>query len=195
MSATNRGGQRCEADNYPTPAWCARRLLDEVALPGGRWLEPAAGDCAIIRAIPCRGRDWTAVEVRRECEPTIDARRAMRLYTWHAADYLALPPPAERFEVAITNPPYSLAQPFIDKMLAEAWVVVALLRLNYLASERRAAFMREHRPSVYVLPNRPSFSPDGHTDACEYAWFVFGTEPRGEVRVLAPTPAAERRGR
>ena len=28
-------------DYYPTPAWCVRRLLEAVDLPGGRWLGAA----------------------------------------------------------------------------------------------------------------------------------------------------------
>jgi hypothetical protein len=46
MSATNRGAVRRADDYYATPAWCVRALLASVQLPGGRWLEPAAGDGA-----------------------------------------------------------------------------------------------------------------------------------------------------
>jgi hypothetical protein len=44
MSSTNRGAAREPADNYPTPSWCVRRLLEAVELPPGRWLEPACGE-------------------------------------------------------------------------------------------------------------------------------------------------------
>lgn len=78
MSSTNRGGKRSPADFYATPAWCVRRLLERVDLPPGRWLEPAAGDGAIMLAAEeMRGERalrgwhsadcWDAFEIRKEC--------------------------------------------------------------------------------------------------------------------------------
>jgi hypothetical protein len=91
----------------------------------------------------------------------------------------------KRFSVAITNPPFRLAQDFIDACLTCSDTVVMLLRLNYLASKSRWAFMSQHTPDVYVLPSRPSFTGGG-TDSIEYAWFVWGQERRtqGTVKVL-----------
>ena len=42
---------RRDRDYYPTPSWCVRALLETVDLPTGTWLEPTAGDGAIIRAV------------------------------------------------------------------------------------------------------------------------------------------------
>ena len=69
MSATGRSSVRKDYDNYPTPAWCVRRLLERVDLPGGTWLEPAAGDGAIVRAVRAARHDvdWIAVEIREDC--------------------------------------------------------------------------------------------------------------------------------
>jgi hypothetical protein len=89
---------------------------------------------------------------------------------------------SRRFAVAITNPPFRLAQEFIDAALACADHVVMLLRLNYLASKGRWPFMSRHTPDVYVLPNRPSFT-GGKTDSIEYAWFVWRPGPRSEGRL------------
>lgn len=61
-----------------------------------------------------------------------------------------------------------------------------LLRLNFLGSQRRAAWLRAWTPDVYVLPRRPSFTGRG-TDSCEYAWCVWHEDrrgPRGSVEVL-----------
>jgi hypothetical protein len=160
LSATNRGGQRSEADYYPTPSWCVERLLQELTLPGGAWLEPAAGDGSIIRAVGRGDIDWTAVEIRKEMGvPLKRLRPAPQLVV---GDFLR---PAgigrklnggRPFEVAITNPPFSLAQEFIERCMEVASVTVMLLRLNYLASKKRWAFMTTHAPDVYVLPSRPS---------------------------------------
>lgn len=187
MSATNRGGKRSPADFYATPEWCVRRLVEAVELPGGDWLEPAAGEGAIIRAVARSDVDWTAWELRQETRAGLAA--AVPAGRVHIGDFLAPEARREvgrrRFAVAITNPPFRLAQEFIDACLPVADHVVMLLRLNYLASKSRWAFMSSHTPDVYVLPSRPSFTGAG-TDSIEYAWFVWGVKRRreGRVRVL-----------
>jgi hypothetical protein len=70
--------------------------------------------------------------------------------------------------------------------------------VNYLASNKRAAFMQENCPDVYILPNRPSFSGAGGTDSIEYAWMVWRPMPGsgnrvGMLQVLDTTPKAERK--
>lgn len=194
MSSTNRGGKRSPADYYPTPAWCVHRLLDErLFLPGKHWHEPCAGDGAIIRAVNERREvEWSATELREECRADLEplTPRGLTIGDFTQAAY----PPA-KYDVIITNPPFSIARQIIEASLERALVVVALLRLNFLASEKRADLMRTNAPDVYVLPNRPSFTGEG-TDSIEYAWFVWGSHRRrnwGFVKVLAPTPAAERR--
>jgi hypothetical protein len=193
MSSTNRGGQRNPADYYPTPAWCVDRLLDAVALPGGRWVEPAAGDGAIIRAVNARvpGVAWTCHELRAECEPALLALPGVEAV--HVGSYLHTAAPLA--DVIITNPPFSLARDFVAASLPRARYVAMLLRLNFLSSGERANLMRSNAPDVYVLPNRPSFSGGGRTDSVEYAWFVWPEErgrSAGKVQVLAETPAAVR---
>jgi hypothetical protein len=158
------------------------------------WLEPCAGEGAIIREVSRHRQDvsWTAVEIRREA--TRD------LLTLHAVDsvcanFLTLPPPPRPYAVTITNPPFSLAMQFVQASRAVSHHVVMLLRLNFLASGARSQFMQETRPDVYVLPNRPSFVRGGKTDSIEYAWFHWHAGGIGIVRVLPVTPAAERQRR
>jgi hypothetical protein len=45
--------KRLKDDAYLTPPWCVHRLLevDALGLPGGRWLEPAAGPGRIISSV------------------------------------------------------------------------------------------------------------------------------------------------
>jgi hypothetical protein len=75
-------------------------------------------------------------------------------------------------DVIIMNPPYKLAMEFVEHAIESAGVTVCLLRLAFLASQKRAAFWREHPADVYVLPKRPSFTGGG-TDSTDYAWFVW----------------------
>ncbi|WP_242333345.1 hypothetical protein [Anaeromyxobacter sp. SG66] len=187
MSATNRGGRRSPADYYATPEWCVRRLLEAVDLPGGKWLEPAAGDGAIVRAVRRPDVTWDLWELRDEERWRLASAAPGAAIT--TGDFIEAARRGaferRRFAVAITNPPFRLAQEFIDASLTCADTVVMLLRLNYLASKSRWSFMSTHAPDVYVLPNRPSFTGGG-TDSIEYAWFVWGHDRRrrGTVQVL-----------
>ncbi len=79
MSATNRGRQRSPADDHPTPEWCVRRLVEAVDLPGSRWLEPAAGDGAIVRAVGRVDVAWDLWEVREEERPIFQRVRVLGL--------------------------------------------------------------------------------------------------------------------
>lgn len=191
MSATNRGGARSEADYYPTPAWCVDRLLEELELPGGLWLEPGAGEGHIIRAVNAWRDDvrWRAIELREACRVPLERELAMV----RVGNFLALPP--EQCDLVIGNPPFRHAVGFVLKALQCAPLVVMLLRLNFLASAERSELMRERAPSVYVLPDRPSFIGGGDTDSAEYAWFLWRRAPSaiGTLRVLATTPPSERR--
>ncbi len=199
MSATGRGAKRIANDCYPTPAWCVHRLLEATSLPGGHWLEPAAGEGAIIRAVNEHRRDvvWSAIDIR-ETAGALNPLGVVPL----VGDFLKMPSNgAQLYDVAISNPPYSDAFEFIETSLRMARHVLMLLRLNFLASERRAAAMRSWKPDVYVLPNRPSFVPSGGkkgaTDSTEYAWFHFKHNElirTGYLSVLATTPKEIRRG-
>src|SRR6185312_5530279 len=70
VSAAGRGAARIEPDGDGTPAWCVHRLLEHCDLPAGRWLEPCAGEGAVIRAVSEVRRDvtWSAIDLRPECE-------------------------------------------------------------------------------------------------------------------------------
>lgn len=194
MSSTNRAAVRRPADYYPTPPWCTALLLEELDLPGGRWLEPCSGNGDIVRTVSSLRDDvtWHTGDIRPEGRSVADHPKVAR----HAeGDFLSMTPPEVPYDVLLTNPPYSLAMEFVQHGLLMADHVVMLLRLNFLASGRRAAFMRAHTPSVYVLPNRPSFTGKG-TDSIEYAWLHWRRVEGGpaQVRVLRAVSAGERRG-
>lgn len=218
MGSSSKGAaaDRRGDDAYETPGWCVDRLLDVVKLPAGRWLEPCSGSGNIIRAVNARPEyaglvDWTGVEIRRECFPALgltlteSLTRHVPRHALHHADFLhwVTTQRAGSFDVVITNPPFFLAMPFILASLRLAPVVVMLLRLNYITTADRHAFMSAQRPDGYPLPNRPSFT-EGGTSSDDYAWYVFegilhqGTmsEPvyqGGIWRVLGLTPLEIRR--
>lgn len=199
MSATGRnlaGNERRADDLYETPAWCTRAIAGWIAADegGGLWLEPSAGSGAIVKAVNAEhevgGRpspNWVCVEFRAEEAPHLQA--IGNVGDVFVTDFVGWEDPVERgqlFDVAILNPPFSLAEPFIRKCTELAKVTCALLRLNFLGSQKRAAWLHDWTPDVYVLPRRPSFTGRG-TDATEYAWFVWDRRRKrssGELRVL-----------
>jgi len=201
MSSANRGPKISPSEEYPTPPWVVERFLEECLkdLPLSsslHWIEPCAGSGLIIKTVNSLvepNPKWTAVEIlpnyRKELIKIVPASRVC-IENFLTTNF------DTRFDVAITNPPYSLAYRVIQKSLRIADWVVMLLRVNWLGSDSRQKFLSAFAPDVHVLPNRPSFSTDGATDSTEYGWFVWGPPPRkrhyGAVTVLNTTPRAVR---
>jgi hypothetical protein len=193
-----RKTKRKPSDAYLTPPWCVHRLLEiaDFRLPGGAWLEPAAGPGRIINTVSSRRKDvrWDAIELRAKCQGDLvkavgsSSRVAM-------GDFLSDSFPTKQYNVIFTNPPFSLAMHFVKKCLQCADHVVMLLRLGFLGSAIRADFFRQHPPDIYLLPDRPSFLKSGKTDNSYYAWCVWrqGKHTKGAFRVLATTPLSERK--
>ena len=176
MSATNRGTIRNEADFYATPLETVYALLDN-------WdgikiddviLEPSAGNGNIIRALKNRGYTnfIEAVELRdNETDELMKLADEVSI-----CDFLKDYHNTYKYDVIIGNPPYSLAQEFIDKsleLLAPGGRLIFLLRTNFLESKKRFKWWQDKIPSgLYVLSKRPSFTGKG-TDATSYSWFIW----------------------
>ena len=206
MSATGRKKyktkdvqeERDPFDYYPTPNWCVQRFLEKAAhrLLVGNWIEPTAGDGAIIRSINQYGRgfekiQWTSVEIQERFKQQL-AEVSEEVWIGDFIEYSS----SRKVEVCITNPPYKLAEAIVKHAQTQAKVVVMLLRINFLASEVRRDWMDQDTPDIYVIPNRPSFRGKG-SDATEYAWFVWDEKSCGKIEILECTPksirAAEKR--
>jgi hypothetical protein len=134
----------------------------------------------------------------------IDEERAAECQTLcatHHGDFLATAPPAEdqRVELVVMNPPFSLAQEFVERChlhidpKGHVGTIAVLLRLAFLASAKRREFRAKHPFDLYPLASRPSFTGGG-TDSADYAWYLFGTGHGGRFQVLE-TAKSEPRGR
>lgn len=165
MSSTNRGSIRNKDDLYETPEWLTEAIvpilqtrLAHVESPFV--LEPAAGKGRMVRVLEKYFDKIVATDINDD--PPVDFLKE---------------PPRPEFDLIITNPPFIRAMEFVEQALK--WrrrpdsVVAMMLRLNFLGSKKRAKWLREHPPAVYVTPARPSFRPDGRTDSIEYAWFLW----------------------
>lgn len=176
MSATGRGARRKKRDFYETPAWCTHAILGY--LVKHTWiedrsfisaLEPACGSGAISDVLLS-----TFNHRIKLCEFDLSPKGNAKKRAAFRLNFLKTSPTAG-YDLVISNPPYSLAEEFIKHSLR--WVhddgkVAMLLRLNFLESQKRASWLRQHTPDVYVLPRRPSFTGGG-TDATAYAWMVW----------------------
>ncbi len=85
----------------------------------------------------------------------------------------------DRVDCIITNPPYSLAQEFVEKAHNDADVVIMLLRLGFLESMRREDFRKQYPlDNLITLSKRPSFTEDGKTDGAGYAYFIWDSKKK-----------------
>lgn len=194
-------------DFYETPAWCVRAYFrgifngwkpEEMESPGSRWkkfYEPFAGNGSIISAIPeIPIEHWTACD--------IDPSRSAALTSIGVEHVIG--DAFDRIEYCqdkwiISNPPYSADWGKLSAMIDAALGAFLLLPLSFLGSAERNEYLRDNTPSIYVLPNRPSFTGDGRSYPTEYAWFrwsYFRRECRDPtVTILPVTPAEERRAK
>lgn len=173
---------------YPTPSDAILPLLTSplVSLPGGRWIEPAAGTGRIVATVNSLRDDvqWTLCEIDERVgqflEPLLRPGDELLPY----GDFLAPTWDRPVADVAILNPPFKLTMGFVLACMARARTVVMLQRCGWCGTQARAPWLREHAPDVFRLPTRPSFTPDGATDSTEYDWFVWpaGGHDRREGR-------------
>lgn len=176
MSATNRGTQRKESDFYTTPPDAVQALLRNYEITdcaGDAILEPSAGNGIIIEEL--RKFGYTnyihAIEIREEeKENLIRLADTVQIGNFFDAD------PGIKYDTIIGNPPYSLAQEFIDKALSllnPGGRLIFLLRTNFLESKKRFEWWQDKPPTrLYALSKRPSFTGKG-TDATSYSWFIW----------------------
>lgn len=158
MSATNRGAKRRKADFYPTPLSAFLPLLPYL-------------DRELVHHDPACG-DNRLVDCLRENKFMASGDDLA-----YGADFLEF----DSYKPCIlTNPPFSLAEEFITVARAHSKECFMLLRLNFLGGQKRKAFWKLNKPdALFVLSERPSFTGDGKTDACEYAWFYWGKRHKG----------------
>jgi predicted RNA methylase len=159
MSATGRGSERRERDFYPTPPEATRLILPHIPYPR-TVLEPACGSGHIMEQLidywPL-GCEIHGIEIDgSRVSQSLERFRHLSGVNVVEADFLGSNS-WNHFDLIVTNPPFSLAQEFVEHSCRFADRAVMLLPLNFLASAGRKAFWRKYPANVYVLPKRPSF--------------------------------------
>ena len=170
MSRQKEGVRLNATDFYPTPPWCYENLdIDWSQFTSAH--EPCRGDSRIYTFLQEKGIDTTWSEITE------------------GKDFFEH---KDSVDLIFTNPPFKIAQEFIDHAFSLAPTVVMLLRINFLGSIKRQAWWKDNPPTaMYVLSKRPSFTGDG-TDATEYCWVCWDSTnriPSGFHWVDNPTTA------
>lgn len=175
--------KRAKGDFYETPTWCIDAILPHllpIEVPGTLIVDAGAGTGAIAARIASRTPSAEVVGVEKNGDH-VEAARARGLYSaeFVTADFEKWTPETGTPDLVVMNPPYSRAVEFVNHALSivkRCGTVAALLRLSWLAGKSRRDFHKRHAADVYVLTKRPSFTGNGATDACDYAWFVWGPD-------------------
>ncbi len=157
-------------DFYPTPVELAREAVRPYALDGKRVLDAGAGTGAWGEAVKqifpkahVVGIDLTAFPLN-DSTPKYDS--------WVVGDFLQYKHTAD---IVVGNPPYIYAEEFVRHALTLAPMVCFLLRIDFLASEKRRKGLYSERilRRVDVCSRRPSFTGNRRTDSDTYAVFHF----------------------
>lgn len=165
-SKVNRG-QRKKSDFYETPYSMTRQFLDALHVKNiehTHVCEPACGHGAITKVL---------IEKNFDRVTNYDIIGNLKL------DYLE---DDYTYDCVITNPPYSLADEFIEHALDNntSYMIALLLPLNYLQGVRRyEKKLFEKLTYVYVFTRMPMLGEtlrnDGkyNTGMQAYAWYVW----------------------
>jgi hypothetical protein len=163
------------ADLYETPSVAVEALLRVEKLPHFLW-EPAAGHGAIVDVLRAAGHSVVASDLIDYGSPTHFGVR----------DFFREAKAPDGCEAIVTNPPYRLAQQFVQHALELVPLVVMLLRLAFLESERRRTILDSGTLArIHVFRNRlPMMHRDGWqgpraSSAIPFAWFVWSRTHAG----------------
>ncbi len=157
-------------DWYVEPEWCTELLLGAIDFNQTIY-DPAMGLGNILKV--CQRADYdvwgTDIHDRGGCGFTY-----VKDFVQHQNT---------RVDNIITNPPYKLAQKFIEQGLPTVYCKLAVLvRLEFLASQKRNPFFKQNPPTkILVLSRRPSMPPgelydpdkEARGGTLDYCWIVW----------------------
>lgn len=172
--------ERKEHDLYETPIEATQALVEFLiglsdSPPDGCTVhEPASASGKISKVLEVAGFDVTSEDIRDE--PNIYGRRGV--------DYLRSPP--GDYDLVITNPPFSMAVPFIEKALQEAEVVCMLLKSDFWQTKGRLPLFRGRlKPAMKLdMTWRLAFLKEerGNSPFMNTCWVIWIRDPPKHVR-------------
>lgn len=158
-------------DDFPTPPWATRALIEHVIGPNRvrdlTCLEPACGAGHMVKPL---GEYFASVR----CADAHDYGYAP------VRDYLSFPYETNAVDWVITNPPFRLAEEFVQRSFDVARTGIAMLvRTVFLESVGRYnRLFLNHPPSVFAqfverVPMVKGRLDKKATTATGYAWLVW----------------------
>ena len=165
------GGNKNEPfDYYPTPPEATHALMMHLGLSGKVVWEPACGAGAMSVVISDYGNEVISSDVRHTG------------YGDGGVDFLTCA--GRQCDWIITNPPFALAQQFIERALDSGASVAMLLKAHYWHASRRAGLFSARTPSkVLPLTWRPNFMASrGTSPTMDFQWTVWEAEHTGPCR-------------
>lgn len=147
--------KRAKLDYYPTPPDVTVALLDFLQIPKSATIwEPACGEHAMADVMCERGYTVYATDIR------------------DGVDFLTTDIPSG-VDWIITNPPFSLAEDFIERCTDHHVPFALLLKSQYWHAAKRANLFMRYPPS-YILPLtwRPDFTGQG-ASLMDVMWCVW----------------------
>ena len=162
-------------DNFPTPPWATRALLEQIlgfqGLTTKSCLEPACGAGHMAKVL----KEYFAIVEACDVHNYGYGKRQNFLDSTYSND---------TFEWVITNPPFRLAEEFVFKSLEIASQGVAMLtRTVFLESiGRYERLFSKKPPSIFAQFSERVPMVKGRLDAkastaTGYAWIVWNKEP------------------
>lgn|SRR5262245_53898796 len=163
-------------DCYDTPVVAVHALLQVERLPYRIW-EPACGTGNIAGTLVQHGYAVYASDLND------------RGYGNSRIDFL-LPGPPVDCDAIVTNPPFALAEQFVDVALKRAPLVVMLLRLAWYESERRS-YLLENTGLARIhcfrkrLPmmHRAGWEGRKANSGMAFAWYVWDRNHKGPTTI------------
>lgn len=188
LSGTNLAGmsttrERVQDDYYATPYQATEMLLDEVKF-SGNFLEPCVGGGHIVDVIKKYYPD--------ECVYGVDLVDRGYPNTL-VADFLTHDFLEQKFDNVVTNPPYSLAQEFLEKSMEvvnDGGKIAMFLKIQFLEGAKRRDMFKKYPPKyIYVFSKRQNPWRNGSpidekgkpwSSTMCFAWFVWEKGFTGE---------------
>lgn len=185
LAGSNSSLGRVDNDYYATDPKAVKKLFNNLAINKeiNSFLEPCVGGGNIAdEVISIRKPSTTKfIDIVDRGYPNTEV-----------ADYLTYSSD-EKFDLIMTNPPYSLGQEFVNKsmsMLSKGGYLIMFLKIQFLEGMKRKPMFNKYPPKyIYVFRKRmgtwrngEEFDDDGKhrsTTMC-HAWFVWQDGFSGE---------------
>lgn len=184
LAGGNPENERVENDYYATNPKAVEMLLTNYTFDATTILEPCVGGGHIAKTINrfYSDREITCMDIVNRGYPNTIIQDFLTYKT------------DKKFEGIITNPPFSLAQEFIEKgmeLLTDNGKMAMFLKIQFLEGAKRKNFFEKYPPKyIYVFRNRMATWNNGNelntdtgkkwaTTMC-HAWFIWEKNSKTE---------------